>query len=250
MLNLLTSNGSAVINVVALVFVLGFALYGLIRGFAKTFISMFGTILGILLAILLCSSVASFLESKFSFVTSMASSLSGVVGNIFGGEAMDIPIAYATEETMQLAGVNGLLIKLVLSIKSNGTYSSDTTLGQVICPTFAYYIALIISAVALFIIFKLIFIVIGNIIKKSYNIRIVEKIDRTLGLVLGLISGVIYFETIVMLIGAIPIDAVQDLYVLIENSTIAHAICAINPYDSIFSLISFNNISSFVSSLL
>lgn len=250
MLNLLASNGSAVINVIALVFVLGFALYGLIRGFAKTFISMFGTIFSILFAILLCSSVATFLESKFSFVSTLSNSLTGVIGNIFGKEAMDIPLSYATEETMRTAGVNGLLIKLVLSIKANGTYPPETTLGQVICPTFAYYIVLIISVLALFIVFKIIFIVIGNIIRKAYNIKIVERLDRTFGFVLGFISGVIYFETIVMIIGAIPIGALQELYVLIENSSVAHAICVINPYDSIFSLISFGNISNFISSIL
>lgn len=250
MLNLLASNGSAIVNVAALVFVLGFALYGLIRGFAKTFISMFGTLLAILFAILLCSTVANFLESKFSFVSSLANSLTGTVSNIFGDKAMEIPLKYATKETMQSAGVNGLLINLVLSIKANGTYPPNTTLGQALCPTFAYYIILIISAIGLFIVFKLIFIVIGNIIRKSYEIKIVEKIDRTLGFILGLISGIIYFETIVMLIGAIPLNATQNLYVLIESSTIAHAICAINPYDSIFSLISINNISNFVTSIL
>ena len=250
MYNLLTTSGSAIVNIVALVFVFGFALYGLIRGFAKTFISMFGTILSLLFAILLCSTVTSFLESKFSFVTTMSNALSGVVTNIIGEDLMKVPLALATENTMQYAGVNGLIIRLVLSIKDAGTYPPDTTVGDVACPTFAYYVVLIICAIALFIIFKLIFFVIGRIIRKLYNIKIVAALDKTLGFLLGLISGVIYFETIVMILGAIPIDAVHDLYILIENSSVAHFICSINPYDSILNVISFDNISKFVYSLL
>ena len=251
MLNLLATNGgSAIINVIALVFVLGFALYGLMRGFAKTFITMFGTIMAILFALLLCSTVAGFLQSKFSLVSTIADSMYDTVEKLFGKEAMELPLSLATEETLKEAGVNSLLARLVLSIKQNGAYPPNTTLGQVVCPTFAYYIVLIISAVGLFVVFELIFIVIGNIVKKSYDLNLVEKIDRTLGFVLGLITGIIYFETIVMVIGAIPLGATQNLYVLIDNSTLAHAICTINPYDSIFSLVSFRNVFNFVSALL
>lgn len=250
MLNILTTGGSAIVNVIALVFVLGFALYGLMRGFAKTFITMFSTILSILFAILLCSAVAGFLESKYSLVSSLSGSLTGVVGKMFGQKAMELPLSLATEETMKTAGVNRILSGFILSVKENGAYQSNTTLGQAVCPTLAYYIILIISAIALFIVFELIFIVIGKIIAKSYKIKLVKRTDKASGFVLGLVAGIIYFETIVMVIGAIPLGATQNLFVLIENSAIARVICAINPYDSIFSLVSFRSVFNFVSSII
>lgn len=250
MYNLLTSSGSAIISVIALFFVLGFALYGLIKGFAKTFVAMFGTILSITFAIILCTTVASFLESKFSFISSMADSLSSTIGNVFGKETMDMPLIYATEESIKSAGANKLLVKIALSIKKDTIYPIGTTLGQVLSPTFAYYITLIISAIGLFIVFELIFIVIGNIVRKNYKIKLVEKVDRTLGFALGLLSGILYFEAIVLIIGAIPLSITQNLHVLIEESSIARVICTINPYDSILSLISYNKISNFVYSLI
>ncbi len=250
MLNLLATNGSAVINVIALLFVIGFALYGLIRGFAGTFISMFGTILSILFAILLCPVVTSFLESNHSFVTTMSKSLSKILTNIFGKEVMGTTIEAASKESMKNLGLNSLIINLVLALKKNATLPTNTTLSQIICPTFAYYVVLIISAIGLFIVFKLIFIVLAKITRKFYNINLIEKPDRTLGFFLGLISGVIYFETIVMLIGAIPLGFTQDLYALIYNSSVANFICLINPYDSILSLLSFGDITNFISKLI
>jgi uncharacterized membrane protein required for colicin V production len=226
--------------------VAGFAIYGLIRGFAKTFIAMFGTILSILFAMLLCSSVATFLESKFAFVSTISNSLSGTIGNVFGTDAMNIPLSQATELGMREAGVGGILIGIALSIKSGGSYPAGTTIGQVICPTFAYYIVTIISAVCLFIIFELIFIVAGLIIKKYYKIKLVKKLDMSLGCVLGFFSGIIYYETLVMIIGAIPIGAMQDLYVLLQNSTLSYVICLLNPFDSILNLISFDKIANYV----
>lgn len=250
MYNLLATGGSAVINIIALMFVVGFALYGLIRGFAKTFVSMFGTILSILFAILLCSSAASFLESSFSIVEKMSNSLSGVLTNIFGDEIMNTTLEQAAENTMKDAGLSSLVINLVLSFKNDGSIPTNTTLNQIICPTFAYYVVLIISAIGLFIVFELIFIVIGNIVRKMYNVSLVAKVDRSLGLVLGLISGIIYFETIVMIIGAFPIGFMQNLYALIQNSAIARFICLINPYDSILNLISFKDIIKIVTSII
>ena len=85
-----------------------------------------------------------------------------------------------------------------------------------------------------------------NIIKKYYKIKLVKKLDMSLGCVLGFFSGIIYYETLVMIIGAIPVGAMQDLYVLLQNSAVSYAICLINPFDSILNLISFNRIANFV----
>ena len=247
MLNLLASGGSATINIIALVFVLGFALYGLIRGFIKTFVSMFGTIFSILFAILLCSTVTAFLQEKYTFVTTMAGKLETVTNVIFGKELMNTTLETATQEVMKSAGLSSMVIGLALSFKGNSSIPTDITLNQVVCPTFAYYVVLIISAIGLFIVFKLIFIVIGNIVSRLHNIKLLEKTDRMLGFFLGLIAGIIYFETIVMVIGAIPLGFMQNLYALIQNSSLAHFICVINPYDSILNLISFNDLFKFVS---
>ena len=73
---LLTTNLSATVDIVALIFVGVFALWGLIRGFTKTFFSAFGTMLSLLFAVLLCSTVANFLQEKFALVTTISESVS------------------------------------------------------------------------------------------------------------------------------------------------------------------------------
>lgn len=247
---LLASSGSATANIVALVFVLGFTLYGFIRGFAKTFVSMFGTILSLLFAILLCGSVANFLQNKFSLVSNIAGKLGNVLTNIFGDTVMNTTLGNASEANLQDAGLSLIVINLIMTFKGDNTLPTDTTLNNIICPTFAYYIVLIISIVGLFIVFKLIFIVIGNIVKNMHDVSIVAKVDKSLGLALGLVSGIIYLEMIIMVIGAIPIGGIQNLYATIINSPIPKFFCAINPYDSILKLISFKDIAKFVSNFV
>ena len=248
--NLLASGGSAVVSAIVLVVILFFALYGFIRGFARTFISIFGTILSLLFAILLCSSVTEFLESHYSFVSFMSDRLGGVLESIFGEELMNLTLEHAGEQALKNSGLNSLIIDLIMSFKSNSAIPTDTALKELICPTFAYYVVLIISAIALFIIFKLIFFCISKIVKGLHNISLVAKIDKSLGLVLGFISGIIYFEMFVMIIGAIPLGFMQDFYSTILSSPVASFICLINPFDSILNLISFSNITKFVSGII
>jgi len=250
MFNLLSSNISAVANVVALVFILFFALYGFIRGFTRTFISIFGTILSMLFAILLCSSVVSFIESKFFAVSSMSNSLFGITESIFGKDLMNATLSEVAEGSLKDAGLSSFIVNLILSLKLDTSLPADTTLNQIICPIFSYYIWLIIAIIILFVIFNLIFFIIGQIVKDLHKIRFIGILDKSLGFLLGFISGIIYLELFIMILGALPINAIQSVYSEIQLAPVVSVLCAINPYDSIFNLISFDKISAFVVSFL
>ncbi len=247
---LLSQTGGAIASVVALAFVLCYALYGLIRGFARTFISMFGTILSILLAILLCSSVANFLENEFGFVSTVSNGISGIMQNMFGEQTMSLPIELVNEQTLSEAGVSGIFISLIMNVKSHEGLPTGATVGEVLSPTFAFYIVMIISAIALFIVFKLIAMVIALIIKKRQKQKKKSALGSLFGFLLGLLGGIIYFETIVMIIGAIPLGFCQNIYRAVNNGAISGFICRINPYSSILDLISSSNISKFVVGIL
>jgi hypothetical protein len=95
----------------------------------------------------------------------MSDKLGGVLGSIFGDEIMNLPLGLAAEQTLESAGLSSLIIKLILSFKTNSAIPTDTALKELICPTFAYYLVLIISAIGLFIVFKLIFFCISKIVK-------------------------------------------------------------------------------------
>ena len=205
-----------------------YACIGLKRGFVKSFFSAFGTIFAFLLAVLLASKVTVFLEDKFGAVTSISSKLAGLLSNKFGAELMDVPIKDATENALNGAGIDKWIISLILSAKSDTSISGTTTINQVLSPAIGYYIILILSVIGLFIVFKIIFFLIGEIVKKLYKIKMIALLDRLLGFIVGLVSGTITLEFIIMITGIIPIGFIQNFNVLLIKSVVAGTIHNIN----------------------
>ena len=245
---LLTTNLSATVDIVALIFVGVFALWGLIRGFTKTFFSAFGTMLSLLFAVLLCSTVANFLQEKFALVTTISESVSVALSDAFGAELMNATLRDVSAGYLENAGLNGLLVELILSMQTE--LPLDTTLNMIICPTVSYYIVLIISIIALFIIFKIIFFLIGEIVKKLYKNRTIATFDKFFGFALGLLHGIISLELIIMAISVIPIPILQDVYSAIQTSTFANFIEDINLFNLIINAVIKSDVFDFVKGLI
>lgn len=245
---LLTTNLSATVDIVALIFVGVFALWGLIRGFTKTFFSAFGTMLSLLFAVLLCSTVANFLQEKFALVTTVSESVSVALSDAFGAELMNATLRDVSAGYLENAGLNGLLVELILSMQTE--LPLDTTLNMIICPTVSYYIVLIISVIALFIIFKIIFFLIGEIVKKLYKNRTIATFDKFFGFALGLLHGIISLELLIMAISVIPIPILQDVYSAIQVSTFANFIEDINLFNLIINAVIKSDVFDFVKGLI
>lgn len=248
--NLLLLNAGAIVDIVALVFIFGFALLGFVRGFAKSFVSLFGTIISLLLAILLCPTVARFIESKFSLVSSFSESLAGTLNKLFGETIMNTTLEQATEQSLGDAGVAGWIISLVILFKGDTGIPMDITLNQLLCPTIAYYIVIIIAIVILFILFKILFFLLGVLVKKLYVIGIIKTVDRVLGLVLGIISGIVYLDAFILLISIIPINFVQDLYAYVLSSTFTMFLHNIDLFGAIMNAVSVDDVVAFVKEIV
>ncbi|MBO5068330.1 MAG: CvpA family protein [Clostridia bacterium] len=245
---LLTTNLSATVDIVALIFVGVFALWGLIRGFTKTFFSAFGTMLSLLFAVLLCSTVANFLQEKFALVTTVSENVSVALSDAFGAELMNATLRDVSAGYLENAGLNGLLVELILSMQTE--LPLDTTLNMIICPTVSYYIVLIISVIALFIIFKIIFFLIGEIVKKLYKNRTIATFDKFFGFALGLLHGIISLELLIMAISVIPIPMLQDVYSAIQVSAFANFIEDINLFNLIINAVIKSDVFDFVKGLI
>ena len=249
MLNLLSSGFSATIDIIALIFILMFALYGAIKGFTKTFFSLFGTFIGLLLAVLLSPSVAKFMQTEHDLVNSLSGELSGVVSKFFGKDVLSMSISDANKGNLSMGGLSGYVASIILSLKP-GTYPPETTVADVLCPTFAYYIVLIISVVVLFIIFKLIFGVICAIIKDAHKNKKIARFDKTLGFFLGLVNGIINLELVIMIISIIPLGFFQNIYLNIQLSAITKFIEDINLFELIITSISQSNVIEVIKGII
>lgn len=249
--NLLLANVSAIVDAVALAFVIIFALAGLINGFAKTFFKTFGTIIALLLSALLCPLVVDFLQNSFTLIEVVSKGISGTLTKIFGEELMNMSLTDASEQVLKDSGLIGFVVSIVIAVKAEGSIPLGTTLNQVICPTFAYYIVLVLAFIIVFILLKLIFKVFESIIKALYQkLPFIMATDRILGLVLGLLNGIVNLEIVIMVISVIPLGFMQDLYASIQISTVANFIEDINLFRVILSSISTTNVVDAVKSIV
>ena len=247
---LLTPHVNIIVDVVAVVVLIVFAIIGYKNGFVKTFFSAFGTILALLLAVLLASTVASFLSNKFNLVDTIGGWLSGVLNGIFGEKVMNTTLGNATTELLSEYNIAGFLIDIILSSKADTTIPLDTTLSQIIIPTFSYYVLLILCVIALFIIFKIVFYLLSALAKSLHKFMIFGLVDKILGLALNLISGAISLQLAMMVIGIIPLPIFNDINVAIHSSFICSFISYINLYNLIINVINRVNIVNIIKSTI
>lgn len=222
-----------IVNVVVIALLLVYAIRGFSKGFVKTFFSTFGTILALLLAVLLASKVALTLENKFGAISFFSDKMAGFLTDKLGATLADTPIREATETALKNKGIDSWIINIVLGAKADSSIPDTTTISQIISPAVGYYAVLILSVIGLFIVFKIIFFLIGELVKKLHSIKIIGFTDKFLGLIAGLISATITLEIIIMITGALPIKFINDINFALINSPISGALHKIN----IFSLI-------------
>lgn len=225
---------NAIIDSVVLVLLLIFVVVGIVRGFVKSFISSFGTIISIVLAVALASSTADFLQNVFGLTTKISNGISGILSRIFGQELMETTLEQATESSLQSFNVAKWIVSIILSAKSEGL-PPETTLNSVISPVLAYYVVLIISAVALFILIKIILFLLGDLFRNLKEIKIIGITDRVLGGVLGLFEGILVVDFIILIIGIIPVPALKDLSLMIESAPFTAFLGRINVLNLIIS---------------
>ena len=237
---LLLNNVSAIIDIVALVLLGIFALYGLIKGFTKTFFSVFGSLIGLSIAILLAPSVVNFLQNKYSFVDSMSVNFNGIASGFLPKDIYNAPLSLATPET--LSTLAGFIANIVLSLKNNPNVSPDATIGQAVCSILGYYAVLIVCVIALYIVLRIVFFLIGEIVKKSYQNKLVASLDRLLGFALGIVNGIFNIEIIILALSIIPIPIFQEIVANINGTVFTKFIQDINLYQIIFQNIINNNI--------
>ena len=243
---MLSSTFSAIIDVFALALLIFFSLSGLKHGFVKTFVKVFGTIISLLLAVIFCSKCAIFLENQFGLITSIGVKVSGVVTNIFGETIANTTLSQAIESELSELGLSGWLIKIVMEAKTDSTIPMDITLNQIISPALSYYIACGISVLILYVIFKILLFILGDITSKLSALNPLGLANKALGFILGIVRGVVIIQVAIIVINIIPLGFMQTLSLQITNSSVVGFIQKINIFDIIIKSFSKLDILSYI----
>ena len=229
---LLYSWGGAIVDLVALAIIIITMIRGARQGFIKAFFSTFGWLISLILAVLLCGVAARFLENKFGWISSVSTWLSGITVKIFGNDLMNTSLAQATESGLS-GKLSDWIIRILLSAKESSDIPNTTTLNQIICPTIAYYIVCIISLIALFFLFKILFRIISHISRLNRK-SFFGRLNSFLGCIFGLVKGIIILDFIILIISAIPFSFAQNISLQIANSIFAKVFTKINVISILF----------------
>lgn len=241
---------SALIDILALSIIVIFTIIGFVKGFAKTFVKIFGTILSLLFAVLLCTAFANFLENSFGLVTKISNGVMGLVSKIFGDKIANTTLEEAVFSELNEAGLPEWISSVIMGLKENVDIPTNVTLNQIISPTLGYYATCGIALIVLYILFKVAFFLLGEIISKLHSIMLIGAVDRILGLIIGLIRGVIILQIASIIINIIPIAFTQELSLALSNSKIYGFIMDINLFDIIIKALSNININERISDFI
>ena len=241
---------SALIDAIALTIIIVFSFLGAKNGFVKTFFTAFGSLISLLLAVLLCKSVANFLEYKYQFITSVSKWLNGILTKAFGDSIMNTTLGQANAGSLASGGLTSWLITIVLSVKANGSIPTDVTLNQIICPVFAYYVVCGIAILGLYIIFRIIFYILGETVKNMHSIKVVAFVDVNLGWLLGILRALIIIQFALIIISIIPLGFVQDIYSYTLTSIVGQAASKINVFTIILNSLAKLDVINVISNFL
>lgn len=248
-LDQILANKPLLIDIVVCLIILVFVIMDASKGFSRRVIKVFGTFLSIILGVLFCSQMASFLQDKFGLVATLTETVSGGVTGLLGDLA-NTTLAEATEGSLESGNVMGFLIKIILEAKNNPEIPMNTTLNQVVAPTIAYYVACAISFIGLFILFKILFFLLGVILKQLQKIKVIGVTDKLLGAVLGVVEGIISVQTLIMILGFLQFGILAEFYASIDTTVICKVVNSINLFEVLGRSLSFGNVLNVIKGII
>jgi len=217
--NLLVSSGLIADGIVVAIFLI-FIMVGVSKGFIKSILSFFGSLVALIVAFIFCKQFAGILDDKFDLLAK----LSKVVENILDNNskfAIELS-AGAIQESLEAANVPGFMVSLImeLPVVVNNTYPEGTTVASLVSPVIANYLLILISFLALFIIFKIVLLVLKLFADSIKKIKIIDIVDKLLGMVVGVVEGAIVVYIGLTVISFFP-SVMSKPMEGINNSTIA-----------------------------
>lgn len=230
MLNCLLINSAAIVDIVLIIIMAVFAVYGFIKGFTSLIVSFLAGILTLVLSFVLCNNAADFLNRIFGMTDKISASLTNALPNLFGEDLMNMPVSLVTENNLGSLSVPKFIVKLLLKIASDGSVPAETPVVEVLAPAFAYYIAVVIGFVLCYILFRILFFLLGKLFKGVNAIPVLGTVNRLLGLLLGAIQGFIIIYIALSVVDILPFGFLAGFKNLLASSTVASGIMSINVF--------------------
>lgn len=212
-------NGAAIADIAVILIFLLFGIVGIAKGFTRKLFKSYGRILAFLLTAIFCGKFAIWLDDRFAVVDAMSGVFAGWIPKLFG-ESAAMPLEQF------LAGgadeVSPLISGIVRSVCEGINIDPTASVIDICAPVFAFYAIQAISFIGLYIILRLLFLLIGLILSKIVHaFKLVTALDKTLGLLLGLLEALVFIYIALFVLSILPFSFMEEVNRAINGSQLA-----------------------------
>ena len=196
------------------------------RGFINVFFSFVSSVVALIAAISLAGVFASITGGLFGLEASLAESFTETFSKAEG-----FNITFQGKEELEFLletdKIPAIIATLIAKKYVGAEIAPGTTLGMLAGGTVAELLCSLIAGIILFIIFKILILILRKFFTKlTEKIGLLDKINRLLGMVVGLIEGVFIISIIMSVLALIPSPAITAFF---NNSLILKFLYNHNP---------------------
>lgn len=212
MLTLLNAGAvNFVIDILAVIVIIGVAIVSAKRGFADCLFGFISTIVAILLAFLLLKPIMNWTNGLFGLQGTLENGCTAVLSKI-KGFSMDIS-NQGISEALAGKALPQFLIDAIVSSVGNESIPVGTTIAMLAGDALGGFIAGLIAWLVLFFIAKLILMLVKTLVCSVIeNLPIVSSLNTLLGFVLGVLQGLLIISAIVAVLSILPIPSASTFF--------------------------------------
>ena len=178
------------IVVIALVIVVAF--FGLARGFLKSLLELFGTLITLIVSICLAKPFSALLENWFGMSTALGNALEPSISNAIGDSGGSISNFFLNKFAEILMGQNYWETYPQGSADPSFIADFSAQIGSIL--------AVVISVVILYILFRIAVAILGRIFDAITKNRTIGSVDRLLGFVFGFLKGCLIVSVVFVIV--------------------------------------------------
>lgn len=198
-----------IVDAIAVIFLLGYIIVCAKKGFVSCFFGLISTMVALIVALSLAKPVLNLTGGLFGLHGKLETTFIGTFEKV---EAFNTGISPGSLEiALEEQNMPGILINLVVKWVNTSEIPEGTTLAMVLGQVTGKALSLLITAAALFILCKLIFLILKSVLNGIIeNISLLGAVNGVLGAAIGLLQGALTVCTIIAFITLLPIKGLDE----------------------------------------